>query len=471
LESTRRDRINESAAAVTRWLAAATPVLAFSMAAAATLFRQTGIPKVRTIWAEDATVFVGCAYTHPSPAACLFEPYNGWIHLVPRLGAELAALAPPAELPLAIALISAVVTGLAAAVVSIAVRNASGSWAAGVLAGSSVAFVWQAGLEVGGNLTNLPWILLAAAIVVIVASWAGHRVGNVDLVLVVMAGLSTAFAPVLPALGLVGVALRGPRAILIVITGGFAALVQLVVGLTSPRTPPGQVPIDPGDAVGLFNDQVIDHGAFGFIRTPPGWAIVVGIVVIVMIAVIRVVLERRAVAVAVAVATRPRAAREEPGASGAVRPARVTSDPPMAILVTLGLVGTGLATYAVALVLQRVFNPRYTYVAAVLVCSALAFSAALVGRGLTDPRGTHARWIRWAARLALPAAALLLVTGFARSFLIETRASDGPDVVAEYRAAEPACDGGAVSIQLDVSPHSQFHWAIVIPCDKVRASR
>jgi hypothetical protein len=470
LESTRRTRINEVAGVMSRLLAAATPIVAFALAAAATLFRQTGIPKVRTIWAEDATVFVGCTYTHPSPVACLFEPYNGWIHLVPRLGAELAALAPPADLPLAIALISAVVTGLAAAVVSIAVRNASGSWAAGVLAASSLAFVWQAGLEVGGNLTNLPWILLAAAIVVIVASWAGHRVGTADLALVVMAGLSTAFAPVLPALGLVGVALRRPRALLIVVAGGFAAVVQVVVGLTSPRTPPGHFPIDPGDAVGLFNDQVIDHGAFGFIRTPPGWAILAGIVVINAIAVIRIVLERHAVAEGYADAARPRAAKEEPGASGA-RPARVTSYPAMAILVTLGLVGTGLATYAVALVLQRVFNPRYTYVAAVLFCGALALSAALVGRGLADPPGTIARWIRWAARLALPAAALLLVTGFARSFLIETRASDGPDVVAEYRAAEPACDGDAASIRLDVSPYSQFHWTIVIPCDRVRASR
>jgi len=470
LESTRRARINASAGAMARLLAAATPILAFSLAAAATLFRQTGIPKVRTIWAEDATVFVGCAYAHPSPVACLFEPYNGWIHLVPRLAAQLAALVPPADLPIAIALISAVVTGLAAAVVSIAVRNASGSWAAGVLAGSSVAFVWQAGLEVGGNLTNLPWILLAAAIVVIVASWAGHRVGVADLVLIVMAGLSTAFAPVLPALGLIGVALRRPRAPLLVVAAGFAAFVQVVVGLTSPRTPPGQFPIDPGDAVGLFTDQVIDHGAFGFIRTPPGWAILAGIVVINAIAVIRIVLERRAVADADADAIRPRAAEAEPGASG-TRPARVTSDPAMAILVTIGLIGTGLATYTVALVLQRVFNPRYTYVAAVLFCSALALSAALVGRGMTDPPGTIARWIRWAARLALPAAALLLVSGFARSFLIETRASNGPDVVAEYRAAEPACDGGAASIRLDVSPYSQFHWTIVIPCDRVRASR
>jgi len=143
LESTRRARINASAGAMARLLAAATPILAFLLAAAATLFRQTGIPKVRTIWAEDATVFVGCAYAHPSPVACLFEPYNGWIHLVPRLAAQLAALVPPADLPIAIALTSAVVTGLAAAVVSIAVRNASGSWAAGVLAGSSVASASQ----------------------------------------------------------------------------------------------------------------------------------------------------------------------------------------------------------------------------------------------------------------------------------------------------------------------------------------
>jgi hypothetical protein len=465
LESTRSVRITASAGVLARWLAAATPLLALFLVAAATLLRQTGIPKVRTIWAEDATVFVGCAYSHSTPAACLLEPYNGWIHLVPRLGAELAALAPPADLPLALGLISALVAGLAAAVVSVAVRSASGSWAAGLLAASSLAFVWQAGLEVGGNVTNLPWILLAAAIVVIVASWAGHRVGTGDLVLLVMAGLSTAFAPVLPALGLVGVALGRPRATLILGAGAFAALVQVVVGLTSPRTPPGQLPVDPGEAIGLFTAQVIDHGPFGFIRTPPGWAVLAGIVVINVIAVARIIRERRAGAAT------PPGAPEQPHAGRETPPGRATSGPVMAVLVTLGLVGTGIAAFAVALVLQRVFNPRYTYVPVALSCCALSFAAALVGRGLEDaPRRIH-RSIRWAARLALPAAALLLVTGFTRSFLVETRASNGPDVVAEYHAAEPACESGAASIRLQVSPLSQFDWAVVIPCDRVRAAR
>lgn len=450
LQAGRRAWLDAAVDVASRWLTAAMPLLAFLVATAATLLRQIGVPKVRTIWAEDATIFAGCAYAHPTPAACLLEPYNGWIHVVPRLGAQLAVLAPPEALPLALASIAAIVTGLAAATVSVAVRNASESWVAGLLAGASLALTWQAGREVGGSVTNLEWILLAAAIIVIVASWAGHRAGGADVALVVAAGLSTAFAPVLPALGVVGVALRRPRAGLIVAAGALAAAVQVIAGLTNTRTPPGQQPFDPAGALRFFARDVIDQGPFGAMRTPPGWAVAVGVAVVGAIALARILLERRPAS--------------EPSGRTAV-----ASDAAKAVLVSLGLVGTGVATFAATVVLQRAFNPRYTYVAAVLLCCALVFSAALVGRGLANRLGAVEQSIRWAARLALPIAAILLVVGFGRSFFLEARASNGPDVVAEYRAAATGCSVGAASIRLPVSPVGGDAWAVEIPCDRVRS--
>ena len=59
----------------------------------ATLARQTGVPKTSTIWAEDGSVFLQCAYDR-SFLDCLVTPYQGYLQLLPRLGGAIASLAP-----------------------------------------------------------------------------------------------------------------------------------------------------------------------------------------------------------------------------------------------------------------------------------------------------------------------------------------------------------------------------------------
>ena len=144
-----------------------------------------------------------------------------------------------------------------------------------------------------------------------------------------------------------------------------------------------------------------------------------------------------------------------------------------AFLVTLGIAALGSATFFVTIYLQHAYNPRYTYMASALLVCALVFGAALLGRGAGSRPATGLGMERltwWAARLALPIAALVLAVGFARSFRIESRSSNGPDVPAEYVVAAPSCTAGAASIRLPISPINADAWAIEIPCDRVVAS-
>src|SRR5688572_18619649 len=57
---------------------------------AAALFRQVGVPKIATVWAEDGAVFLQCAYDD-GPLGCVARPYQGYFHLVPRAIAAVAS--------------------------------------------------------------------------------------------------------------------------------------------------------------------------------------------------------------------------------------------------------------------------------------------------------------------------------------------------------------------------------------------
>lgn len=430
--------------------ARATPALAFVIAVFATIGRQEGVPKIRTIWAEDGTIFGACAYAH-NVFACIAEPYNGWIHLIPRVGAQIAVLAPPAMLPLALTLVAASITGVAAAITAADIRDASGSWMAGLTAGASLVLVWQAALEISGNVTNLPWMLLAASISVLVSWWVGHRLRAYDYALLLAAGLSTAFAPFLPAMALVGVTVRRPGAMRVLLVTAAAAVVQAYVGLTSPRTPPAGLPFDLIETVRVFGRDVILHGPFGLTRIPPGWLVAAGAGLVCLLAGGRYVQAR----------------------GDGVGGAEEVCDARRAVLATAGIVIVGSATFVVAIFLQKTFNPRYTYIASVLFCTALVFGAALIGRGARSRTGTRPsidRWTWWGARLALPVAVLTLALGFAGSFRIETRSSNGPDVVAAYDAISPTCSSGDASVRLPISPINADNWVIDIPCDRITGS-
>lgn len=451
LDRARGVRLHPAVLALSGWLSTLLPVIAFLVAGAAVLLRQTGVPKALTIWAEDGTIFMACAYSRPLLPDCLLEPYSGWAHVIPRIGAAAAALWPPVDVSIVLAVLAALVTGWTAAVVAVAVRDASGSWLAGLVAGASLALVWQAGVEVGGSLTNLHWIMVPGSTVLIVAWWVGARPGPSGLGLLAATGLSSPFAPVLAILGLVGLLLRGPgwRPILVVTI--LTSLVQVAIILTTPRVAPGSSPFDPGVVIAKFVTEVLGLGAFGPTRLPINWLVPLGIAGIVAIAAFLAVTAQRG------------AGDPEPAAQvSAVR----------TILVVAALVGTGIALFVAMAFLQHTVNARYGYIPAALMCVALVFGAALLGRvdhvGEDAARGI----LRGAARLMLPAAVLLLVLGFARTFSLETRSSEGPDYPAAYRVAAPTCDTGVPSIRVRISPLAAGDvWTIDIPCSRVGALR
>ena len=423
------------------------PVIAFLVASAAVLFRQSGVPKALTIWAEDGLIFAGCAYARPL-VDCLFEPYAGWLLVIPRVGAAVATLLPPADLSVGLALFAALIAGLTAAVVASAVRDASGSWPAGLAAGASLALVYQAGIEIGGNLTNLHWILVAGSIVLLVAWWVGSRPGPGSLALLVVTGLSSPFTPILVVLVLIGALVRRPGWRPPLAITSVTALVQMAVVLTTPRVPPGRASFDLGVVILHFVRDVLVLGAFGPMRLPLSWLVPIGVVGVVAVAAILAIDARGAPA-----DTEPRAFAWR------------------SLVVIAALVGTGIALFAAMLFLQQKYNARYAYVPSALLCVGLVFGSALVGSAgrAAQAGGDRARTILGgAARLILPAAVLLLAIGFARTFRLEAKASDGPDYTAAYRSLASACEGGATtSIRVPISPAGGYPWTVEIPCSRV----
>ena len=145
------------------------------LALMATLLRQEGVPKWRTIWAEDGAVFAACAYERPF-FDCLLEPYAGYLHVAPRVAAAVAVAASgePEELPLRLAFLAGLLAACAAMLVALAVFDVTGSMLAGLLAGAGLVLIDPAGVEVLGNLANAHWILLTASVVVVACMWLGR---------------------------------------------------------------------------------------------------------------------------------------------------------------------------------------------------------------------------------------------------------------------------------------------------------
>jgi hypothetical protein len=118
-------------------------------------------PSVRgTIWAEDGRNFLGDALLSP-PLTTIFRPYDGYLHLVPRLAGEaVAAVVPPLSYPQAMAAISCLVAGAVASLVFVLARPIVPSVVARIGLGLVTALVPALPIEVLGNMANVHWYFL-----------------------------------------------------------------------------------------------------------------------------------------------------------------------------------------------------------------------------------------------------------------------------------------------------------------------
>ncbi|MFN2557679.1 MAG: hypothetical protein ABR592_12600 [Nitriliruptorales bacterium] len=126
------------------------------------LARQAGVGVLDTVWAEDGRVFLQEALAL-GPAEALSRTYAGYLHLGPRLAAELATLFPVDAASEALVLAANALTALSALAVFVASRSHLRSpWVRTLLA-LAVPLASSAGVEVLNSVANSQWPLLFAS--------------------------------------------------------------------------------------------------------------------------------------------------------------------------------------------------------------------------------------------------------------------------------------------------------------------
>jgi hypothetical protein len=396
------------------------------------LLRQTGVGALDTVWAEDGVVFLARAMETSLPAA-LDDPYAGYLHVVPRIAAEVATLVPIARASVALALLGAGLTAGAAVLVYVAsaghVRSAPlRAFLAALLVLHPIVAV-----ESLNSLALAQWPLTYAAFWV--ALWRPARawatVGAALFLLLVM--LSAPLAVVLLPVLLVRVAVvRGwlDRLPALLFAAGLA--VQVLILLTRPNTspPPGGTP---AELLATYRILVTTPAVFGFtfaetLRSWAGDAVAVAALVVWAAVVL-----------------------------AALRPGRSHR------LTAVLLAGTSLVAFVVGVygrnaapsVLQafadgvRPASTRFALVPIMLLLSLLA---------LAVDAGPGGRW----QHVQLGACAfLLLVAGM--DFLVHNDRTGGPAWSAEIVDAVWECRRGAEDVKLQTAPGVPA-WQVDVPC-------
>jgi len=130
-------------------------------AAALSLLRQVGAGALDTVYAEDGTVFLADAYRE-STLDAIATPYAGYLHLVPRMLAEVVSTLPVSAAASGLAISAALVTGLLAVLVYYASGTSLTSPWARILASAVVVLVPVGQEEIPNSIANLHWPMLYA---------------------------------------------------------------------------------------------------------------------------------------------------------------------------------------------------------------------------------------------------------------------------------------------------------------------
>lgn len=135
---------------------------ALSIAVAAAVIMLVRLPSVAsaTLWAEDGSTLLSDRLTNGA-GANLFTPFDGYLHVVPRLVTDLLVTILPLDgVAIGIAVACAILTGLIAGLIFVLSRQLVPWLPARILLALLVVLAPTGPREVFGNLANLHWIFL-----------------------------------------------------------------------------------------------------------------------------------------------------------------------------------------------------------------------------------------------------------------------------------------------------------------------
>jgi hypothetical protein len=170
------------------------------------LWRNRVAPAFDVVWAEDGDVFLDDALSS-APGATLFEPYAGYLHVLPRILGELVSVFPVEYAAVLLAGTAALVVALLSVYVYAAARPLVPSPTARAALAGLFVLLPAAGFETNASVANLHWYLLFATALAFVAVPTSRRAVVAGVVVAALCALSDPLAALLLPLLL----LRGVR--------------------------------------------------------------------------------------------------------------------------------------------------------------------------------------------------------------------------------------------------------------------
>ncbi|MDP3073391.1 MAG: hypothetical protein Q8N18_24075 [Opitutaceae bacterium] len=227
--------------------------LAAAAAIAAILFaRKSHALLTPQFWAEDILVFFDQSL-RLGPAA-IFEPYGGYLHLLPRLVAAFGALLDPAAGPL---LYNAAAGLITSAVLASLVSPRTGPLGLGLALALLPVLLPHSG-EVFLNLTNVQWFTALLFFAALIKAEPATRGGScAEAAALGVAGLTGPFGVLLlPAFAWRAWSERSAHAARLLAAVGTTAAVQLWVLLRTPPSTPAQLRFDAEASVRILADRL-----------------------------------------------------------------------------------------------------------------------------------------------------------------------------------------------------------------------
>ncbi|WP_344670520.1 hypothetical protein [Catenulispora yoronensis] len=126
------------------------------------LLRVRGTGATDTVWAEDGALFFKESL-HSGPLRLLITPYNGYLHLVPRVAVDVARLFPLAYLAIVLAVTGALISSSLAVFVYRVSRAHLRSRLLCATVAAPLALTWVAQTEVGNNIADAQWYFVYAS--------------------------------------------------------------------------------------------------------------------------------------------------------------------------------------------------------------------------------------------------------------------------------------------------------------------